>query len=349
MISSALINVTVDPYGYFSQRRIVGFNALKPAAANRVRATKPVAIIRAHPRTVIIGNSRPEVGFDPESAQWPPTMRPVYNFAIPGDSLQAQAEYGAQALDTTAPATLIWAVDFLDFIEPWGAPTTASGDEEDVSSGRLGRSHTTLLALLSAQALTDSLWTLLAQTNPDSATRTALGFNPARDYIPIVAHQGAFILFEQKRQLLNDQLGRSRWRVFADGSNTSSQFAAFEHLLRRCVASKTRVIVAINPYHAEYMHIIDAHGYGGMVQEWKQALSRVVARYPRAELWDFSQPHAYLSEPPPPAASRQPLRWFWEPSHYRRELGEIMLARMLHPQAPDHASFGQRLTPSSPP
>ena len=39
--AAAGLNYLVDPYGLFGTPRIQGFNAIKPAAAERVRVTKP--------------------------------------------------------------------------------------------------------------------------------------------------------------------------------------------------------------------------------------------------------------------------------------------------------------------
>lgn len=344
----ALIDGVVDPYGYFGAPRVERFNALKPAAANKVRVVKPHVIIRVHPKTIILGNSRPEMGLDPSSAHWPAAMRPVYNLAIPGDSVPAQAGHATEALIATDASTLVWAVDFLDFIQDTSiplAPAAPSPAENGAQDRLTGMGTTSLLALLSTQALTDSVWTVLAQFNADSPTRTELGFNPARDYLQVIANQGAFILFEQKRHYLNNQLGHSRWRLFDADRATSAEFAAFEGVLKLCAARNVRLIVLINPYHTEYLRIIDRHGYAGMMQTWKMAITDMVARYPQAQLWDFSEPHAYLNEPAPDPDSRRPLRWFWEPSHYRRELGEIMLARILRPQIQANNAFGRRLVP----
>ena len=143
-------------------------------------------------------------------------MRPVYNLAIPGDSVQAQAGHATEALIATDASTLVWAVDFLDFIEDTSsrrasaAPSPAESGVRDLLP-EMGT--TSLLALLSTQALTDSVWTMLAQFNADSPTRTELGFNPARDYLQVIANQGAFILFEQKRNYLNNQLGHASWHI----------------------------------------------------------------------------------------------------------------------------------------
>ncbi len=38
------------------------------------------------------------------------------------------------------------------------------------------------------------------------------------------------------------------------------------------------------------------------------------------------------------------MKWFWEPAHYRKELGDIILARLLIEQRGISVNFGKRLT-----
>jgi hypothetical protein len=43
------------------------------------------------------------------------------------------------------------------------------------------------------------------------------------------------------------------------------------------------------------------------------------------------------------------MRWYWEPSHFKKELGDIVLQIVLNDRvgAPTVAGFGVRLTPAS--
>ena len=64
-LGTAAVNYLVDPYGLFGVKQIEGFNARKPASAERVRVIKSYLAEQTRPRTVIGGNSRPEMGLDP--------------------------------------------------------------------------------------------------------------------------------------------------------------------------------------------------------------------------------------------------------------------------------------------
>jgi hypothetical protein len=60
--------------------------------------------------------------------------------------------------------------------------------------------------------------------------------------------------------------------------------------------------------------------------------------------WNFSGDSAYIHEVVPPRGVKSgPLHWFWEPSHYRRQLGNLMIEAMLADGCGTQDAFGARL------
>jgi hypothetical protein len=60
-----VFNRIVDPYGYFRDVDIVGFNHNKPKAPGSERLVKPAWVAKLRPEAVIVGNSAAEVGLPP--------------------------------------------------------------------------------------------------------------------------------------------------------------------------------------------------------------------------------------------------------------------------------------------
>ena len=79
----AAINLVVDPYGLFRLVDRPGFNSIKPTAAGHGAMSKAYQLLRVQPKALILGNSRAEVGLDPNHPGWPTEARPVYNDALP--------------------------------------------------------------------------------------------------------------------------------------------------------------------------------------------------------------------------------------------------------------------------
>ena len=67
-----LFNRIVDPYWYFREVEIVGFNHVKPHAVGNERLVKPALVNKLSPDVIILGNSVAEIGL-------PPTHRGLTN------------------------------------------------------------------------------------------------------------------------------------------------------------------------------------------------------------------------------------------------------------------------------
>lgn len=354
---AAGVNYLVDPYGLFGARRIAGFNERKPASTERVRVTKPYMASRVRPTVVIGGNSRPEIGLDPQSACWDKTEQPVFNMGVPGSSVFMQTRYVQHAVEQGKSRRVLFGVDFLDFLvdrdqSAGSIDWRVLGKSFD---GRLGpgvslqKLEDVLSGLFSLTALTDSLATVTAQHDAYAATRREDGFNPGLDYVPIIRSEGQSVLFAQKNREVRSRLRAATLGVlYADGRR-GQPLLALRHFLQWAKADGVEVVLFVNPYHVDYLILVEMSGYWPLFEEWKRQLTDIAVEF-GVPLWDFNAVDAYSTEsPPPPHDRRSMLRWFWEPAHYRRELGDLMLATMLERTcgAPTVDGFGSKLIPIS--
>lgn len=339
------LNGLVDPYGLVEWVRIEGFNDNKPAVANRSSLAKPYQVIRRRPDVLIVGNSRPEMGLNPRHRCFRPWGR-AYSLTFPGASFYLQARYLQHAMSARMPKLVLVAVDFLDFLVPAGSlndprrwppakspaedrlRVTARGGENPKYSWAMVRDFRN--GLLSLTALGDSLLTVAAQDDPFVVTRTPEGFNPADGYYrKIIRNEGQWVLFEQKKQEVAERL-KKRWDLFEGGQRWSRPLETLRRLLQWLVEGGIQASVFINPYHAEYLELIHQSGYGPLFEEWKRQVTQVAGRYAGIGVWDFANFNRYSTEPPPaPGDLQSQLQWFWEPAHYRQQLGDRMLAAML--------------------
>ena len=79
-----LFNWIVDPYWYFRDFELVGFNSTKPKASGNERLVKPALMARLKPEAVIVGNSAAEIGLPPTHRGFTKggTLAP-FNLAVP--------------------------------------------------------------------------------------------------------------------------------------------------------------------------------------------------------------------------------------------------------------------------
>ena len=68
-------------------------------------------------------------------------------------------------------------------------------------------------------------------------------------------------------------------------------------------------------------------------------------------LWDFSGYNSLTTEDvPPDGDSETQMKWYWESSHYKKELGDLVLDRIFdyhHPERIVPDDFGVLLTPKN--
>jgi hypothetical protein len=356
MLAIAL-TVFADPYYLFGTPRIAGVNALKPRVYQQASLAKTTQMERARPRTLLLGNSRIEIGFDPDSSAWPNSAQPVFNAAEAATSPLTAARRLEDA-DTTAPPKLVIAgVDFPDFFQPPSDPSfilPLLPAEQRLLVDRDGHPNADrwwqswrdrFAATLTVDALFDSVATLLDQDPQNGTTMTPRGFNPLREYRVAAQRVGYHGLFEQKLAAFAAQYRRAPKLDFSDTSRIES-FRYLDRLIGTARAHSQRLILVINPYHAQYLDLLKKIGLWPAFMAWKDSVVRTVAasRMPAGAimLYDFSGYNEISEEPVPPEGDlHSTMRWYWEAGHYKSTVGDKMIARFF---GRDN-SFGIDLTP----
>jgi hypothetical protein len=104
----------VDPYRVFGTPAIRGLTELKPRAAERMEIAKTYQLERIAPKTLLLGNSRTEIGLDPMSGQFPAEQRAVFNAAYAGRDVCTSLLMLRNAIAVRIPENIILGVDFQD-------------------------------------------------------------------------------------------------------------------------------------------------------------------------------------------------------------------------------------------
>jgi len=344
-ISLATLNYIVDPYILFQPQGIFGFNSKKPAAAARSRLSKPYNVIKVNPKTIVVGNSRPEMGLDPKSSCWPDQYGTVYSLTFPGAGFYAQVRALLHAVEGTNVENIVLAVDFSDFLYKrqyeksfkkeiiWPKNNSEffkrflidiNGKEN--KNYYLNKVQDYTMTLFSLDTINDSIYTIMAQGN-NVADRTELGFNPAKDYLEIIHFEGSWVLFEQKHGDLVKRFSKKGMTIY-DSDQWSIELEALKRVVEMAERENIQLTIFINPYHYSYLEIIHDKGYWGEFKNFKKSLVDTVAKYGKGKvgLWDFSLYSEYTVTPIPKKGSElKKTSFFWEPAHYKKELGDLML------------------------
>lgn len=334
----------VDPYRFFGTRPVAGLTAIKPAVAHQSLITRNYMLARADAQTVILGNSRMEVGLDPASPAWPRACLPVFNAAEPGYGLDTALTRLRIALAAHPVRLAVVAVDYADALLPLDAepapmpdaalamrPFTTQGWAEDA-----------LATSLNLTALVDAGLTLLGQDAQFGTDVRSDGFNPLHEYRRAVREIGYAGLFAQKAQSTRAQLAAQHAMVF-ETARYHQLFAYLDAILDLARSHGVRVGILISPYHAQ-MHAIWAQaGFGPGFDAFTAALRTHVAARGQADLRliDFSGKSPYTEEAvPAPGDTTTDMRWYWEAGHFKSALGDLVIARLFAPPQAGPNGFG---------
>ena len=364
IVLSAAVNLVVDPYSIYRIAEVKRFNAIKPKAETHIRIVKSYGIRFVHPRGIVLGNSRADIGIDPLCPAWPEDARPVYNLAIPGDVLVEHYKYLVYANAVSPLHTVVVGLDYQDFpVDPDASepPPDASGRsarlarlaDPGIIHRLLQRSGDLATSLFSVTALLDSGTTVLMQNAENPSHITTFGFNPLWYYNNYVRNEGHFLIFKQKRDELARRFASMPRNLYVRGTHTSSNFTALEKILRFCRENDIGLYLYVHPYHRQFNEVLEDTGHGSLFDAWKQEIAHIVARYSDGKwsacLWDFSGENSVTTEPVPAENDRKTkMAWYWELGHYKKETGDLILARIFGYEKTDvPEDFGVRLFPAT--
>jgi hypothetical protein len=357
-IAVIAINSVVDPYGIVGFPRISGLNEFKVDINDHSRMMKKYQPLFDTYNTIIVGNSRVELGIGPSHACFGKSGMSVYNLGVPGADLRTQLEYALNLVHQQPIQTIFLSVDFTDFISSKLQPRseavamleqttgefryTAGGAQNPDYLLKAAREY--LKSLFSLDALMASIRTILLQSE-FAPNRDSAGFNPAHDFEAAVRTEGPHALFDQKMHELRAKYSRP-WYLRDSAGQLVSAFDDLDAFLSLVGKRGIDVYLFTNPFHELYWELFRAQGHMPVYQDWLRSMEELARKHQdtSVELWDFSMDSDYLHESVPgKGVKSEPLQWFWEPAHYRRELGDLMVEAMLSEQCSTPVAFGRKL------
>jgi type II secretory pathway component PulM len=335
-------NVFVDPLGVFASPRVRGINAIKPYLDHHRELSRWTAAKQLCAEVGIFGNSRAEIGFDPQGPAFAAQGLGAFNHAIPGSgAILAYRQLNWLKAAGCMPKTIILGGEFFDFLggtPAFALPVAASDPAPRVDARLLAET------VFSLTGLRDSLLTVAQQRSPYAATITDHGFNPLANYIPEVEQGGHYVLFRQRAEENLRNWRRKPPRIEPREGGISSDQQQVEAILAQAAAAGSTVHLVIYPYHAEIRMMLERAGLGELFADWKKLIVASAARSPQVKVWDFSAISAETREAIPPRGDHHTqLAYYWEAGHFKKALGDKALARMLG----GRGDFGVELYPDT--
>lgn len=324
----------VDPFDIFDSPKISHFNANKPKVGRHSRVYKAYILQKIKPKTIFLGSSRTEYGIDPDNRNF--GAESVYNCAISA-GVPVEYEYYADLAMKNGVKHIIIGTDLFTF---YSKDLLHAGFDTEVFKG-----YTPLKYFLSLDAFQSSIKTI-GSTKSTSFLKT--GQADSRILQKELDDAGSY-----KKSFLNNEKHYFSGNYGSGFCRTKVEhWEAFERILDKAYRHHVKITLFISPSHARQWEVLDiAQGYE-IFEEFKRKLvfiNEKTAFQNKKEpfaVWDFTG-YGPLTAEEVPETSNGKMKWYWDSSHYKKELGDIVLDRMFDGNfsgGQDYPDFGVSLT-----
>jgi hypothetical protein len=370
LLTAAGFNAAVDPFGMLGWVELEGWNAHKPAIYHRVRLFKAYDVRRLRPQAIVLGTSRSHLGLRPSHPGFDPRARRRYNLAFDGATTREMYHY---LLHAHAVNPLRQVVLGLDTYHPTRAPGSVRPDFDarllrvpGSLASRMRVAAADLRLLVSVDALRESLATLRAQGGAPSEWFAGDGQRLGEVFFrrpgEMFRDDGPRAYFEEiDRMEVGFKLeGMAPAQAVAPapaGPPTPPEETSLGYIARIvafCRANGIDLRIFLTPAHAHQLEIAAAVGEWPALEQGKRDLVRLLAEdaarhphQPPVPLYDFSGYSSITTGPLPPPGSRAEMRYYWDSSHFKEIVGDLVLDRVLGHASPERvvpADFGVQLT-----
>ena len=343
-------NRFMDPFDIFDGPRIEGINANKPHFLSHLRMSKAIAVQRLKPTAIILGTSRAEAGIDPLHPGW--SDHPVYNLAISSANIYEIFRYLQHAQAVQPLKQVVLMLDFFMF------NAVSQDDKQDFDERRLavdvegypqGSNYDIFSSIASLDAFRSSIDTFFKQSKTSDYFPNGMSNNT--EIYNVIQWKGGNhyeFIFSENCYLNN------LYNNFNFATAKRDLWQVYRQLIAMVYQQKLGLHIVISPSHARQFEAIAVKGLWQTFEQWKLQLVQINEQEAAKSgeellpIWDFSGYNSYTTEKVPPLGdANTEMQWYWESSHYKKELGDLVLDRVFGHQEPGrtvHPDFGTLIT-----
>jgi len=351
------VNFVVDPFELFPGPSIESFNAEKTEFHKHVLMTKAHAVRFFKPGAIILGSSRAEYGLDPQHPAWDSLARPVYNLGLPNGRIEEAFYYLKHAHAHGDLKQVVLGADFFMFGDQFRTNINFNRNrlsEANVDTIDTGWFKDIVNSLFTLDATNASLDTIKSQGLGKSVLYLSNGMRSSKDTWKQVRAKGGHnqVFLSDIRHDLLFEAGLAAYTLGEAHNKPSPTLAIFSEFVQFCLEQGIELKIIISPMHAYKLETLYYLDLWDLFEYWKRRLTTIVEtenqvnkRSIAAEIWDFSGYNSITTEPVP--SKDNPglqMRWYWEGSHYRDEMGDKLLECVLGEVAPGECSIGLQLS-----
>ena len=311
------VNYIVDPYGIYKTNIFLN----KPEQDKNIRLAKVVKVEELKPVSISLGTSRTEYGYDPNHEYF---SKPSYNLAVSAASLYENRLYLEHAIKQGNLKEVILVADWIMFNTKF---MTKSYDFEDSFN-----IENIYKQLFSVDLFRSSLNTIIKQK-----VKSFYLENGQRDWYfnqENIDKQGGHLKVMNKDEEKYYQKSDFKYNSNIYQDTKKDSFEDFRKILELCYKNSIKLDIIFGPSHIRQWEAFDYYQDIETWYKWKKDVVLFVEKIAKEQeknpyrIMDFSIYHELTAETVP-TNPKEKMKYHWEASHYKKELGDIVLDRLL--------------------
>lgn len=307
------INYIVDPYGIYNMNVFKN----KPKQSNKIKLVKAIKVKEIKPASIVLGTSRAEYGYDPTHEYF---IKPSYNLATSGSSVYENKLYLKWALKQGNLKKVLLVADYIMF----NNKTQRSVDDFETYFN----DKNIYSLLFSLDVFKDSYKTVF--NNKKLSEYLQNGQKDHNNSWSDILKNGGHL---EKMKRDESKYYKNYLTNYEYQDTKKESFQDFEEILKLCYENNIELDIVFGPSHIRQWEALNYYLNINKWFEWKRDIiffvDKIGKQYNKESfrIMDFSVYHFLTSEIVPINKNIQ-MKYYWEGSHYKNELGLIVLDRL---------------------
>lgn len=314
-------NYLIDPYGLYKTKY---FNFDKIKQSNKMRLIKAIKTKEVKPTSICLGTSRTEYGYDTTHQYF---TKPSYNLATSGSSMYENLMNVKYALKQGNLKKVLLVVDYRMFNNP-----TQKSIQDFESYFNNNKIYSLLFSI---DVLKDSLLTAIGGSN--SSIYLDNGQRDHNHNWENILENGGHLATMKKDE---EKYYKDYPINYTYKDTKKESFPDFEEIVKLSYENNIELDIIFGPSHIRQWEALNYYlGYDKWLQ-WKKdvvlSVNKIANQQSKASLenkkqfriMDFSVYHKLTAEKVPTNKNTK-MKYHWESSHYKNELGQIVLNRLV--------------------
>jgi len=308
-----IFNVIINPYGIFNT--IISIPHIK--TDNKIRLIKAIKVEQIKPVSIILGTSRAEFGYDPSHYYF---KKPSYNFAISASSMYEARKNFEWALKQGRLKQVLLVLDYI-MLDSLQQQHTKDFD-------KYFNSYNIFKYIFSIDTLKDSIKVL--RHKQTGYTYLDNGQRGHKFYWKYILQEGGYpkVLIKSERNYYKEYLPEYKYK-----DTKRSSLPDLSYIIKKSYENNISLDIIFGPSHIRQWEAFDYFlGYEKLLEFKKDVvilINNIAKDYHKHpfRIIDFATYNRFTSEKIPNIFNMQ-MKYYWESSHYKNELGLLVLDRL---------------------